>query len=81
MLSFTPHFTGPGARTVKLAKAVMLAESGEFVFEGTLTTLLRDNRDDWRGIVDELRDGLSGVPEPATIGGGAAPMFYVSVVA
>lgn len=69
---------------MKLAEVAVLAESGELVWAGSLTDFCRANPPvDRRALCRDLRDGITtphGRPEPAVIGGGAAPMFYVSLV-
>lgn len=69
---------------MKLAQIVVMQESGEVVYEGSLRTFIRDNEEYPGSLIASLRDGMNqphGCPEPALIGGGAAPAFYVSVAA
>lgn len=59
---------------------VVLFDEGREVWAGTLTQLARDNsRDLVRDIIRQWRTSLDvhGSPEPAFIGGGAAPEFMV----
>lgn len=65
---------------MKIAQVVVMQESGEIVYEGSLLKFCRDNGD-W-SVCADLRDGMQcSPPEVATIGGGASPMFFVSLVA
>lgn len=66
---------------MKLAQIVVMAEAGEVVYEGSLTAFLRVN-EGCESLVRDLREGMNtphGRPEPALIGGGAAPAFFVSL--
>lgn len=71
---------------MKIPAIVVMDESGAVAFDGSLANFLRANRDgiDRHTLCAELRDGMTqahGRPEPAIIGGGAAPAFYVSLAA
>lgn len=63
---------------MKIPQIVVMQESGEVVYEGSLLKFCRDNGD--VSVCSDLRDGMmESPPEVATIGGGAAPMFFVSL--
>lgn len=67
-----------------MPRIAVMAETGELVFQGSLRQFIRDNEEYPGHLVASLRDGMTqphGRPEPAIIGGGAAPAFYVSLVA
>lgn len=67
---------------MKLAQIVVMQETGEVVYEGSLKTFIRENEEYPGHLVACLRDGMKqSPPEPALIGGGAAPAFYVSLAA
>lgn len=57
---------------MKPLAVVVKDEAGAVTFAGSLAALLRMNREDWRGIMADIR--ARGV-----IGGGAAPAFRVEV--
>lgn len=70
---------------MRMADVVVMAETGEQVWAGPLTEFLRNNREgmNWREVCGALREGIEaphGRPEPAVIGGGAAPVFYLSLI-
>lgn len=68
---------------MKIPAIVVMDESGAVAFDGSLANFLRINREgiDRRELCAELRDGITDgtPPEPAIIGGGAAPAFYISL--
>lgn len=65
---------------MRIPQIVVLQETGEVVYEGSLLKFCRDNGD--TSVCAELREGMeSDRPEPAVIGGGASPAFYVSLAA
>lgn len=77
---------------MKLAQIAVMMEDGTMVWDGSLKTFLRANNDypsefehiDRRALIADLRAGMTqphGRPEPAILGGGAAPLVYVSLVA
>lgn len=77
-----------GGEQMKLANIVLMAETGETLWDGTLTSFIHANngfdefqRIDWRSLCRELRAGIeSDRPEPAILGGGAEPITFVSLV-
>lgn len=71
---------------MRLAQIAVLDEGGACIFEGGLRDFARANdlaAADVATLAAELRAGVNtphGRPEPAVIGGGAAPAFFVSLL-
>lgn len=68
---------------MKLAQVALLDEQGRNVWFGSLRGFFRANdmgREERADIIAQLRP-CEDRPSAACIGGGAAPVFYVSVVA
>ena len=64
---------------MKLAQIAVLNEDGTMFWSGSLRTFIRDNKE--HSLVASLRYAMSGDrPEVVRIGGGAAPLFFVSIV-
>jgi len=69
---------------MKIARIAILDEAGRNVWDGSLLDFLHANcyrRDYARDIIKQLRTTAGGRPQVATIGGGAAPVFYLSLLA
>lgn len=68
---------------MKLAQIVVMQETGEVVYEGGLREFIRDNEEYPGHLIACFRDARNGTgrPEPVMYGGGAAPMFQISLVA
>lgn len=67
---------------MRMAQIVVMGEAGEVVYEGSLKAFIRANEEYPGNLIQSLRDDMAqahGRPEPTVIGGGAAPMFYVSI--
>lgn len=67
---------------MKIPAITMIDEAGAVAYEGSLAEFLRTNREgiDASAFIADLRQGaLSSPPEPAMIGGGAAPAFWASL--
>lgn len=69
---------------MKLAQIVVLDDFGTVQFEGSLLAFLRANKDDeyfCDYLLADLRQGMmQSPPDPAVVGGGAAPVFFVSML-
>jgi hypothetical protein len=70
---------------MKLARIAVLSDDGTLFWSGSVPQFIRDNEGavDGRRLVADLRAGMNaphGRPEPASLGGGAAPLFHVSLV-
>jgi hypothetical protein len=69
---------------MKLAQIAVLDEAGRPVWDGSLLDFLHANcysADYAREIIEQLRPIEGERPEIVTLGGGAAPVFYLSLVA
>ncbi len=67
---------------MKHADITVMDESGLLVWAGSLYRFARDNemdRAEVSALISDLRTLNDGRPEPATIGGGASPLFFVSL--
>lgn len=69
---------------MKAAQIAVLDADGRAVWDGSLLDFLHANEyglDDARALIEQLRPREGERPEIARIGGGAAPVFYLSLVA
>lgn len=67
---------------MKIPAITLIDEAGAVAYEGSLAEFLRVNREgiDFKAFIADLRQGIrSSPPEPAMIGGGAAPAFWASL--
>jgi hypothetical protein len=69
---------------MKHAQLVVMDAQGAIVWEGSLYRYCRDNsmdRMETRQLIGELTELNDGRPEPVFVGGGAAPLFMLSLAA
>ena len=69
---------------MKHAQIAVIDESGRAIWDGSLYRFAKDNgydRTELAALIVELTTLNEGRPQAATIGGGAAPLFYVSLLA
>lgn len=68
---------------MKHAEIAVLAVDGALVWSGSLYRFAKDNemgRAEVADLIEALLRDHNGRPEPAIIGGGATPTFFVSLV-